>query len=257
MRMSVQKTSEIHFEDTRCLQNQIAVVTGASSGIGRAIALDLARRGAEVCLVSRRRDILEVVAQEALGEGGQAHVGCADLTRDEDIRALSTMMEQDFGRLDVLVLCGGVIFHGATEQAMLEQLDLQYRANVRGHYALTQALLPLLRKQRGQAVFINSSAATRPSSAGVGQFSSTQYALRAIGDSLREEVSADGIRVLSVFPGRTATPRVAALFEKEGKPYTPELLLQPEDVATMVAHALHLPRSAEITDISIRPMAKW
>ena len=244
-------------EQTRGLENQIAVVSGASSGIGRSIALDLARHGAEVYLVSRRREVLESVAREAHAEGGQAHVCCADLTRDEDIHDLSATIEQTFGRVDILVLCGGAIFHGTTDRATLQQFDLQYRANVRGHYALIQAMLPLLRKQRGQAVFINSSTATRPSASGVGQFSSTQYALRAIADSLREELEADGMRVLTVFPGRTATPRAAALFEKEGRRYRPELLLQPEDVATMVTHALCLPRGAEITDISIRPMVKW
>ena len=71
-----------------------------------------------------------------------------------------------------------------------------------------------------------------------------------------KEVNADGIRVLSIFPGRTATPRMEKLFAKEGRAYKPELLLQPEDVAEMVTHALRLPRTAEVTDISIRPMQK-
>ena len=66
----------------------------------------------------------------------------------------------------------------------------------------------------------------------------------------------DGIRVLSVYPGRTATPRVAKLFEKEGRAYQPDLLMQPEDIAEMVTHSLRLPRTAEVTDISIRPMQK-
>ena len=130
-----------------------------------------------------------------------------------------------------------------------------YRSNLRGHYALTQALLPLLRKQHGQIVFINSSAGLR-SPASVGQFSATQHALRAVADSLRDEVNADGVRVLTVFPGRTATPRMAALFEKEGRAYRPELLMQPEDIASMVTHTLSLPRTAEVTDISMRPFLK-
>ena len=90
----------------------------------------------------------------------------------------------------------------------------------------------------------------------MGQFSATQHALKAIADSLRQEVNADGIRVLSVFPGRTATPRQASLHEIEGKRYQPELLMQPEDVATVVVNALGLPRTAEVTDVSIRPMIK-
>src|ERR1700741_1963961 len=121
-----------------------------------------------------------------------------------------------------------------------------YRSNVRGHYALTQALLDLLRKQKGQVVFINSSAGLR-SPATVGQFSATQHAFRAMADSLRDEVNSDGVRVLSVYPGRTATPRMAALFANEGRPYRPELLMQPEDIAVMVSQALSLPRTAEVT----------
>jgi NADP-dependent 3-hydroxy acid dehydrogenase YdfG len=168
---------------------------------------------------------------------------------------LTQGIHRDFDRVDVLILCGGAISHGPLEKAPLAHFDLMYRSNLRAHYALTQALLPLLRKQRGQIVFINSSAGLR-SPASVGQFSATQHALRAIADSLRDEVNADGIRVLSVYPGRTATPRMAALFEKEGRPYPAERLMQPEDIAAMVIHTLCLPRTAEVTDISMRPMMK-
>jgi NADP-dependent 3-hydroxy acid dehydrogenase YdfG len=237
------------------LKNQLAVVTGASSGIGKAIALALAKNGAEVCLVARRREALDAVAREAQGNGTRSHVTCADLTRDDDIRGLAESLQRDFGHVDILILCGGVISHGPLEKAPLEEFDLMYRSNLRGHYALTQALLPLLRKQHGQIVFINSSAGLR-SPSGAGQFSATQHALRAVADSLRDEVNADGVRVLTVFPGRTATPRMAALFEKESRPYRPELLMQPEDIASMVVHALSLPRTAEVTDISMRPFLK-
>jgi NADP-dependent 3-hydroxy acid dehydrogenase YdfG len=247
---------EIRTELKGCFHGQIAVVTGASSGIGRAIALNLAAHGAEVCLVARRREQLESVAQEAASRGTRAHVCCTDLIRDQDIAELGTMLQNRFARVDILILCGGAIFHSPTNEATLEQFDLQYRSNVRGHYAVIQALLPLLRKQQGQIVFINSSVATRPASGGMGQFVATQYALRAIADSIRAEVNADGIRVLSVYVGRTASPRIAALFEKENRPYKPELLMQPEEVATMVTHALCLTRTAEVTDISMRPMCK-
>lgn len=146
--------------------------------------------------------------------------------------------------------------NGSTERAELDDFDLQYRSNVRGHYALAQALLPLLTKQRGQIVFINSSVAMRSSVGGKGQYTAMQCALRAVADSLRDEVQEHGIRVLSVYPGRTATPRMAALYEQQGWTYRPELLLQPEDIASMVTHSLSLPRTAEVTDISIRPAIK-
>jgi NADP-dependent 3-hydroxy acid dehydrogenase YdfG len=112
-----------------------------------------------------------------------------------------------------------------------------------------------LKKGTGQVVFINSSAGLR-SAAGNGQFSATQHAFRSIADSLRDEVNADGIRVLSVYPGRTATPRMEKYYQKESRDYRPELLMQPEDIAEMVTHSLRLPRTAEVTDMSIRPMQK-
>jgi len=237
------------------LKNQIAVVTGASSGIGKAIALALAAQGAELFLAARRKDLLESVAKDAQGRGSRAHACSLDLTKDEEIRALGEMVQREAGRVDILVLCGGAIAHGTLEKSTLSDLDLMYRSNVRGHYALLQTMLPLLRKAPGQIAFINSSAGLR-SPAGGGQFSSTQHAFRSIADSLRDEVNAEGIRVLSVYPGRTATPRIEKIFGKEGRAYKPEVLMQPEDVAEMVVHSLRLPRTAEVTDISIRPMQK-
>jgi NADP-dependent 3-hydroxy acid dehydrogenase YdfG len=237
------------------LKGQIAVVTGASSGIGKAIALSLAGHSAEVCLVARRRELLENVAKQIQALGSRGHSCPVDLTKDDDIRALGEHVQKDFGHVNILVLCGGAISHGALDKASLADLDLMYRSNVRGHYAMLQTMLPFLRKGIGQIVFVNSSAGLR-SPATVGQFAATQHAFRSIADSLRDEVNADGIRVLSIYPGRTATLRISKLFEKEGRPYNPELLMQPEDVAEMVTHSLRLPRTAEVTDISIRPMKK-
>jgi NADP-dependent 3-hydroxy acid dehydrogenase YdfG len=237
------------------LESQIAVVTGASIGIGKAIALSLAEQGAEVCLVARRGELLEDVAKQIHLLGSCGHACPADLTKDDDIRGLGEKVQSRFGHVNILVLCGGAISHGALDKASLADFDLMYRSNVRGHYAMIQTMLPLLRKCTGQIVFINSSAGLR-SPATVGQFSATQHAFRSLADSLRDEVNADGIRVLSIYPGRTATPRMQALFEKEGRAYHPELLMQPEDVAAMVTHSLRLPRRAEVTDISIRPTQK-
>jgi NAD(P)-dependent dehydrogenase (short-subunit alcohol dehydrogenase family) len=237
------------------LRHKLAVVTGASSGIGKASALALACLGTEICLVARRQQALAEIAGEIHQKGGRAHACPADWTCDDDVRALAQTIDRDFGGVDVLVLCGGAMFHGRLEHASLEHLDLQYRANFRGPYVLIQALLPLLRRQQGQIVFVNSSAALR-SPAAAGQYSAMQYALRAVADSLRDEVNADGIRVLSLYLGRTATPRIAALFEQEGRPYRPELLIQPEDVTRMIIRALTLPRTAEVTEISMRPMLK-
>src|SRR3989454_9395399 len=106
----------------------------------------------------------------------------------------------------------------------------------------------MIRSARGQIVFINSTVglATR---ANVAQFSATQHGLKAMADCLREEVNPDGVRVLTVFPGRTATARQAAIHQLEGRPYHPDRLLQTRDVAAVVLNALGLDRTAEVTDI--------
>jgi NADP-dependent 3-hydroxy acid dehydrogenase YdfG len=157
--------------------------------------------------------------------------------------------------VDVLILNAAAHATGLIETASVLEFDRQYRTNVRAPYILTQALLPMLKARRGQVVFINSSSGivAKPASA---QYDSTKHALKAIADSLRGEVNSHGIRVLSVYLGRTASEMQERIHHIEGKPYRPELLLQPEDVASMIVNAISLSSTAEVTDIHIRPMTK-
>jgi NADP-dependent 3-hydroxy acid dehydrogenase YdfG len=233
-------------------KGQIAVITGATSAIGRAIALELGSRNATLALVGRKLPALRSIA-----EGFEERAFCyqADLCLDSDIKNLTKEIRKDVGRVDILVHNAGVISTGPVEDASIEDFDLQYRINVRAPYLLTQSLLPMLKSSHGQIVFMNSSLwlSARRS---VAQYAATKYALKAIADSLRDEVNAGGIRVLSVFPGRTAGPTQEAKYAADHKPYHPESLLQPVDIATVVTAALALPRTAEITDISIRPLQK-
>jgi NADP-dependent 3-hydroxy acid dehydrogenase YdfG len=104
-------------------------------------------------------------------------------------------------------------------------------------------------------VFINSSAGLN-ASANVGQYAATKHALKAVADSLRHEVNAEGLRVLSIYPGRTASPLQEAVFKMEEREYRSEMLIQPEDLAAVIINALALPRSAEVTDINVRPLTK-
>lgn len=237
------------------LTDQIAVITGASSGIGRAIALGLADRGATLCLVGRKLEKLEEVAKIA-----ESIVPCVkgyrvDMTLDNNIEEFAVRLKQDFGHIDILIHSAGVISQGRMEEAPIEDFDWQYSVNARAPYVLTQALLPIMRSCKGQIVFINSSTGLN-ARGNVGQYAATKHALKAIADSLREEVNADGLRVLSMFLGRTATPMQDAVHKMEGKEYHPERLIQPEDVAAVVINALSLPRTAEVTDIFIRPLNK-
>ena len=231
------------------------LVAGGSEGIGRAIALALAARGHEVWVAARRTEPLEAVISEIRAAGGAVEGRSVDLV-DDAARAglVEEILAGDAG-LDVLVHSNGTIARGDISDAALDDFDLQYAANVRAPYALTQALLPGLIRSRGQVVFVNSSAGLIPS-ANASQYGATMHALRAVASVLRDEVNAAGVRVTSIYPGRTATPRQARIHEWEGKEYRPERLLQPEDVAAIVVAALELPRTAEVTDITIRSMAK-
>jgi NADP-dependent 3-hydroxy acid dehydrogenase YdfG len=241
--------------ETQSLANKVAVVTGASSGIGKAIARALGDEGARVCLVGRRLEKLEEVAGLFRKAAHRPSAHRVDLTRDEDIEAMAKELQRRGRSLDILVHCAGEIHHARHADASIADLDAQYRSNIRGPYLLTKSLLPLIRSSAGDVVFINSTSGLR-ASARAGQFAATQHAMRAIADSLREEVNANGIRVLSIFPGRTATPRTKTLFHEEGKSYQPDLLMQPEDVAMVVIHALKMPRTAELTEITVRPLLK-
>src|SRR5438093_9437296 len=131
------------------LHGQVAVVTGASSGIGKAVGLALSARGAKLCLAGRRLDVLEEVAEAACPNGAGARVYRADLTVESDIERLARGVHQDFGRADLLVHSAGAIGLGELEEASVEDLDSQYAANVRGPYALTKALLPMLKEHQG------------------------------------------------------------------------------------------------------------
>jgi NADP-dependent 3-hydroxy acid dehydrogenase YdfG len=236
-------------------KGQIAVVTGASSGIGKAIALSLAERGATVCLVARGVKALEEVASSIRSISTALLPYPADLIRDEDVNRLVTGLQSDFQHIDIIVHSAAAYARGPFASAPVADLERQYRINVLAPYALTQALLPMLPPQRGQIVFVNSSAGLAAPE-NLGQYAATKHALKAIADSLRKEVNQDGIRVLSIYLGRTATPLQAAVHTMENKIYRPENLMQPDDVAAVVINALSLPRSAEVTEIQMRQLQR-
>jgi len=217
------------------------VITGASSGIGRAVALALAAPGATLHLIGRDPQRLDDMARDVSTKGARAIVHQKDLATE--------MPKIDAA--DTLIHAAGTVKLGAVESASLADLDAQYAINVRAPFALTQHLLPALIAAKGQVVFINSGAGLN-ARAGWSQYAMTKFALRALADALREEVKSKGVRVMTVYPGRTATPMQAEVHRQEGKTYDPSRFIQPEDVATMIVQALALPRSAQVTEINIR-----
>lgn len=228
-----------------------ALVTGASSGIGRAIAQRLGTEGYRVGLVARSGDDLEDVASGIHAAGGAATPYPVDLTEDAAVIALADALAPGMP-LTALVHSAGTIKLGPIASTPVEHLDAQYRLNVRAPWLLTQALLPRLREAHGHVVFINSGAG-QSSKPEWSQYAASKFALRAIADSLRGEEAANGVRVTSVYPGRIAGPMQRRVKEMEGEPYVPGDYARAEDVAHQVAAVLALPPRATATDVSVRP----
>jgi short-subunit dehydrogenase len=226
-------------------QHKRALVTGASSGIGRAIAMALAAEGAQIHAVAR--------TWPNPPAGWQLHN--ADFTVEADVTRLAAEVSNAESPLDLLIHCAGVLEIGTVADFPVTQLDAMYQVNVRAPFLLTQLLLPSLTKSTGQIVFINSSAAVAPNTALAG-YSSTKAALKLVANCLRMEVNNSGVRVMSVYPGKTASAMQQRAHELAGKPYDAASLMQPVDVAQMVLSALALPKTAEMTDLHIRPMKK-
>ena len=227
------------------LQNKRALVTGASSGIGLAIAQAMAAEGTHVHAVAR--------SWPKAIEGWELHN--ADFTVEADVKRLAAEVSASAAPLDLLIHCAGALEMGVVADFPIGQLDMMYQVNVRAPFLLTQLLLSDLTKSTGQIVFINSSAAIAPNAALAG-YSSAKAALKSIADCLRMEVNPIGVRVMSVYPGKTASVMQKRAHELAGKPYDAASLMHPEDVAQMVLSALALPKTAEMTDLHIRPMKK-
>ncbi|MFA5891498.1 MAG: SDR family NAD(P)-dependent oxidoreductase [Actinomycetota bacterium] len=183
------------------------VVTGASAGIGRAFALQYARAGAEVALVARGRDRLEVVAAEVEAAGGRAHVFQADIgDRTEVEKAMSAALER-MGSVDVLVNNAGMAGGGAVTDLDIDRIERVMTVNYLGAVCATKAILPGM-LERGSGTIINvASVAGRVGLPEAAAYSASKFAMVGFFESLAAEVSRRGVRVVTVNPGpvRTAT----------------------------------------------------
>jgi len=235
------------------LSGQTILVTGASSGVGEAIAGALGQEGAVVCLTGRNRRRLREVASRLPEQ--QAYCYPADLTVTKQVQSAVRKILADHRRLDALVHCAAVIALDEVAIGSVESFERQFQTNVLGPFTLTQLLLPALIASQGQIVFTNSTAGLR-ARAGASQYAATKHALRAVADSLREECKSAGVRVCSLFLGATATPMQAAVHAHLRRQYAPERFMQPVDVAVFVVSLLALPRSVEVNDVTMRPVMK-
>ena len=233
-----------------------AVISGATSGIGRAIARRLAAEGYFLAVISRSEEAISRLAQEL-----ELGTGCwrgflADFASVSSVEGVANALATTFAELDLLIHCAGWLESGIVEKDDGRLLDLHYRINARAPYLLCYRLLPALRRCQGQIIFINSSVSQQSGKAGLSAYVGSKLMLKGIADCLRQEINADGIRVTNFYPGQTATPMQARIQAEAGNDYQPERLMQPEDVAEIVMSTLTLPRSAEVTDVSIRPARK-
>jgi NADP-dependent 3-hydroxy acid dehydrogenase YdfG len=229
-------------------RRRTALVTGASGAIGSAIARRLAAGGARVAVSGRDGERLARLAGEL---GGGAEPLPADLVAPGAAEELAARALVALGGLDLLVHAAGTLEPGRLEAAGLDALDRQLDVNLRAPWALTRALLAELARRQGQIAFVNSSVTPR---AGLAAYAASKSALKAFADSLRQEVNSAGVRVVSVYPGRTASALLEALVRTSGEEWDPERLMRPDDVAQALLAALELPRTAEVTEIHLRPM---
>ncbi|MFG2297385.1 SDR family oxidoreductase [Streptomyces sp. NPDC048603] len=223
------------------------LITGAGSGIGAAVAARLHARGDELILLAR--DAARGKELTARYPGSRALV--ADLADPDRISwAFSHQALPD--RLDSLLHIAGIVDLGPVGELRPKTWHQQLNVNLIAPAEITRLLLPSLRAGHGQVVFVNSGAglAAHPDWSA---YAASKHGLKALADSLRGEERKNGVRVTSVYPGRTATPMQAKVHSQEGKEYDPEAWIDPESVATTIVMAVDLPRDAEVNDLTVRP----
>jgi len=230
-------------------------VTGATSGIGAAVGQTLAASGVRVFLVGRNPRKLAAAARR-IPARLLAGTALADLRSLPDIRRLLGEISRRLSRLDVLVHCAGEYQWSEPGSVDSESFDLLFEVNVRAPYLLTQGLTPLLARARGQIIFLNSSV-VKGAGQGVALYKATQHAVQGFTDSLRQDLNRRGIRVSSVFPGRTASPRMRRIYARQGKRYRPQVLLSAADVAQLVLAVTQLPQRVEVTDVHLRSRTSY
>ena len=221
-----------------------ALITGAGSGIGQACAAALAAKGYDLLLLGRRAEPLEQTARQ-----WPAAIIQADLSSEPSIEAAATKAGP---KLDVLIHAAAQFQHGPIAATTAPDWRAINAVNIEGPLLLTSRCLPALQQAGGTVVFINSTAALNPG-ANAGAYAASKAALRAAADALRQEVNAVGVRVLTVFPGRTDTPMQDTVLAAEGRSLNRASLLAPCDIAAMVAAALALPPRAQVSELVIRP----
>jgi NADP-dependent 3-hydroxy acid dehydrogenase YdfG len=240
------------------LAGRVALVTGASSGIGQAAALAIAEAGGAVAVSARRAERLEASAAQIRSMGREALVLPADVSDEAAATALVSETLARFGRLDILVNAAGAIQYGGVENADTGEwrriLELNLLACL---YTCKAAIAPMKAQGAGDIVNITSLSA-RHAAAAFGAYGASKFGLAAMSEGLRQEVGGYGIRVATIEPGATATEVAEGISEPNVRQFIRDYVrmegcMQPEDVARAIIFLLTLPPRANVSRLRIRP----
>jgi NADP-dependent 3-hydroxy acid dehydrogenase YdfG len=243
---------------SKILAGRVALVTGASSGIGVATARALAAAGAHVSIAARRQDRLDAVARDLQKSGAKVLVLAADLLREEENRRIVAATEAHFGRLDILVNNAGVMLLSPVDGANSDDWRRMLELNVLAPMVSSQAALPGMRA-RGDGHIVNiSSTAGRIANPNVSGYSASKFGIVAFSESLRREVYKDKIRVTVIEPGIVETELREHIPHAGTKQAIDAFAasvrqLQPEDVANAVLYCVSQPPHVNINEILMRP----
>ena len=247
---------------TKRLEGTVALVTGASSGIGEATSLVLAEEGATVALVARRRDRLDALA-ERIGGTGRAVVIEADITDPAQAEGAVATTVRELGRLDTLVNNAGVMLLGPIVGAPVEEWQRMVNLNLLGLLSCTHAALPHLlaaaeSEPRSVADVVNiSSVAGRVARLNSGVYNATKHGVGAFSESLRQEVTTRHVRVTLIEPGATATELAfhnrPEILEGMAQQFGGIEIMQAEDIAECIRFAVTQPRRVAVNEVLVRP----
>jgi NADP-dependent 3-hydroxy acid dehydrogenase YdfG len=238
------------------VDGKVAIVTGASSGIGESTAEALAAEGARVVLAARRAERLEALADRIDEDGGEALVVSTDVTEEDDIDALVEETTDEYGQIDILVNNAGVMPLEPLERADRSNLRQMVEVNLLGLMNLTHAVLPVMQSQDSGHIVNVSSVAGREASANSSGYNATKFGVNAFTDAVRQEVSAEGIRSTIIEPGAVETELATHIPDEQVIEQFAEMdipVLDPDDIARSVVYATSQPQRVDVNEILIRP----
>lgn len=228
------------------LGGKVALVTGASRGIGEAAARGFAAEGCDVVLAARSEDLLRALAKEVEAQHGvRALARRCDVRSWDDIQALARAAKERFGKVDVLVNNAGVGIGGTVLDMPVEHLDETLEVNLRGPFLVAKAVVPLM--PAGGTVLNIASVSGKQGVPGLAAYSASKAGLRMFSEALGRELAGRGIRVVSVCPGYVATEMV------DDAPYDSADMVQPADLARVLVQLATQPPSAYVDEVDVWP----